>query len=146
MECLGVPALRFLELQGKVLEELEKAKTSLNVFKNMLRLHDLGSPLALSSIIEDLLNLMNHDPNETPLTPATLGPFIQSLISFATVHASRALKYQARIPVPNSWTLVGVADEGYRYWKAGMKNMRTLREREVFSEISLSSSFTRSKV
>jgi RNA-dependent RNA polymerase len=140
MECLGVPDFRFLELQKMVLEELENARSSLQVFKDVLRLHDLGGSFALAPIINDLIRLMQPNSTGLPLDPASLGPFIQSLISFAIAHARRALKYQARIPVPKSWVLVGVADEGYRYWKAGMKNMRALKEREVFSTFHLAQS------
>jgi RNA-dependent RNA polymerase len=132
IECLGVPAFRFLELQGKVLEELKGARNSLQIFKEVLQLHDLGGPFALAPILNDFMSLPGPDSTGVYLDPKKLGPFIQGLASYAVAHAHRALKYQARIPVPRSWNLVGVADEGYRYWKAGVKNMRTLREREVF--------------
>jgi RNA-dependent RNA polymerase len=132
MECLGVPAFRFVELQKTVLEDLENAKGSLQKFKDVLRAYDLGDPFALVSILNILINLMDPSSSKSCLHPKILGPFLQSLISFAIVHAKRALKFQGRIPVPNSWSFVGVADEGYRYWKAGMKNMRTLRDREIF--------------
>jgi RNA-dependent RNA polymerase len=138
MECLGVPAFRFQELQQKVVEQLEGARTSIQGFIEVLRLHDLGRSFGLAPMLGDLITMLTDNTNESIKNPASFGPFIQSLISYAIVHANRALKYQARIPVPRSWNLVGVADEGYRYWKAGMKNMRTLREREIFGKTVLS--------
>lgn len=38
-------------------------------------------------------------------------PFLRALIDTAVISVLRGLKHNARIPVPQAWNLVGVADE-----------------------------------
>ena len=44
------------------------------------------------------------------------------------------MKFKARIPVPHSYQLVGVADEGQAYIKEGVDpaNIFTLHEKEIY--------------
>ena len=49
-------------------------------------------------------------------------------------HSLREMKFKARIPVPHSHQLVGVADEGQAYIKEGVDpaNIFTLHEKEIY--------------
>jgi len=44
-------------------------------------------------------------------TQDDMWPFLERVLSFCANHVLRNLKYRARIPIPGSWMLVGVADE-----------------------------------
>jgi RNA-dependent RNA polymerase len=44
----------------------------------------------------------------------------------------RDIKHSARIPIPESYLLVGVADEGPAYKKAGLTNVYILPEGNIF--------------
>ena len=47
----------------------------------------------------------------------------------------REVKYGARIPIPDSYLLVGIADEGVAYQKAGYENVFTLQEGQIYGNI-----------
>jgi RNA-dependent RNA polymerase len=51
-------------------------------------------------------------------------------------HSLRKVKYKAGIPVPNSYQLVGVADEGRAYIKEGAKedDVFTLKENTIYGK------------
>lgn len=48
----------------------------------------------------------HHDPFRAVGTP-----FVRGLVDTAVLSVLRGLKHSARIPVPDGWNLVGVADE-----------------------------------
>ncbi|KAI0284855.1 RNA dependent RNA polymerase-domain-containing protein, partial [Russula brevipes] len=58
---------------------------------------------------------------------AVKSAFFEKLLRFSINHSLREVKYKARIPVPHSYQLVGVADEGQAYIKEGA------REEDVFT-------------
>lgn len=50
-------------------------------------------------------------------------------------HVMAVIRYEARILVPQSYLLVGVADEGPAYVKRGYgRDVYTLRKNEIFGE------------
>lgn len=55
--------------------------------------------------------------------------FLSSTLKFAEFHVLREIKHRARIPVKDSYVLVGVADEGPEYRGRGIKR---INEQKVY--------------
>ena len=71
----------------------------------LLEQYGLGASFKLASVFLNLHKLGASTSNSA---------FHLQLIDFAVHHVLRELKYHARIPVPDGWTLPGVADiHGY---------------------------------
>ena len=110
LEGLGVEYDVFKKYQDKAVRETQESTESLGRAARMLESHGLGASYRLPSIILGLekLGIDNLIDN----------PFYQRMLEFAVYHILRLLKNRARIPVPNAWTLVGVADV-HKYLKEG---------------------------
>jgi RNA-dependent RNA polymerase len=61
-------------------------------------------------------------------------PFFSQLRQVAKNDVLRDIKHSARIPVPDSYLLVGVADEGPAYEAAGDTNIFKLQESQIYGE------------
>ena len=61
-------------------------------------------------------------------------PFLSQLRQVAMNDVLRDIKHSAKIPVPDSFLLVGVADEGPAYEAAGYTNIFKLNELEIYGE------------
>lgn len=64
-------------------------------------------------------------------------PFWDQIILCVVQTTLRELQYRCRIPVPQSWNLVGVADEGRAYIEREIydeEDVFTLSEGEIFGE------------
>nr|CAA83245.1 unnamed protein product [Phanerodontia chrysosporium] len=106
MEHLGVPYEVFEELQDMAVEEAQESVESLEKAARLLETFGLGASYRLTSIFLSLHKL--------GVGPLTGDEFWQKMMDFAINHVLRELKHHARIPVPNAWNLVGVADvHGY---------------------------------
>ncbi|KAG6331650.1 hypothetical protein ID866_7441 [Astraeus odoratus] len=97
LEDRGAPKEAFLELQEEEVSKTRRAHDSVELFAGL----------------ELKPNLLQR-PLDTP--------FLAQLRSCAINHVLRDIKYRARIPIPDSYMLVGVADEGPAYEKEGHKN------------------------
>ncbi|OCH96496.1 RdRP-domain-containing protein [Obba rivulosa] len=102
LEGLGVPYEVFQELQDDAVRHVEDSRDSLENAARLLETHGLGSSFRLTSI---MLNL-----HKLGVEPLMQDVFWRQMMDFAVNHVLRELKHHARIPVPNGWTLVGVAD------------------------------------
>lgn len=102
LETLGVSIDAFMHLQAQVVADIKIAPTSLTGSAKLLQTYGLGNAFRLPSV---LLGLAKAGM----ATPPKDG-FFKRGMHFATNDALRGLKYKARIPVPDSYTLVGVAD------------------------------------
>ncbi|GJE90830.1 RNA dependent RNA polymerase [Phanerochaete sordida] len=92
----------FLEfLQQSVVDKTEAAVDSLWDAADLFDDYNLGGVFDLSTIFREL-----HSMGVTTLGDS----FSQTVLSFGIHHVLRDLRYRARIPVPNGWNLVGVAD------------------------------------
>ncbi|KAJ8482744.1 hypothetical protein ONZ51_g5138 [Trametes cubensis] len=114
LEGLGVPWDVFQALQDNAVREVQASVESLERSARLLEGHGLGVSHRLTSVMLALhkLGLGSLEGNA----------FWERMMDFAANHVLRELKHHARIPVPDSWTLVGVADvHGY------------LREGEIFA-------------
>ncbi|KAK4703609.1 proteasome activator subunit 4, partial [Phenoliferia sp. Uapishka_3] len=104
LEDLGVNPEIFLDLQLRAISTVQAAKTSPLDAAFLLERNGFSSS-HLPKILRQLNSLGLNALEE---------PFVKDCIDLAISHALRDLKYRARIPVPDAWTLVGIADEdGY---------------------------------
>jgi hypothetical protein len=106
LETLGLEKDIFLELQRKAVKATEDAVESLATASSLLDAHGLGTAFSLKSVFNSMTR-MGADLN----TRDDMWPFLEHVLSFCANHVLRDLKYRARVPIPGSWMLVGVADE-----------------------------------
>ncbi|GJE90831.1 RNA dependent RNA polymerase [Phanerochaete sordida] len=93
---------RILEkLQDAVIQDTINATTSLSTASRLLEPHGLGTGFKVSSVFASLAKLQLEGIPD---------PFFYQVLKAAIYHILRDLKYHARIPVPDGYTLVGVAD------------------------------------
>ena len=136
MEDRGVSKNAFIELQERTKTDIHTASDSMELFYRLLRAHKLGSAFGLDFIIRGLRNIgmgFKHEKNVAVLKDA----FIDRLIHYAKNHVLRDVKHGARIPIPDSYLLVGIADEGPAYEAEGVENVYCLKENEIFGEQAL---------
>ncbi|CAG7851523.1 Probable RNA-dependent RNA polymerase SHL2; AltName: Full=Protein SHOOTLESS 2 [Serendipita indica DSM 11827] len=122
LETLKVPLEPFMALQTKAVEETRDAMKSFDTAARLLEQYGLGTAFRLTSVFLQLhkldVALALKDQSQGLL------PFLGRMLQFVENHILRDLKYKARIPVPNAWTLVGVSDE-YDY----------LGENEIYARV-----------
>ena len=113
LESNGVPKEVFLDLQRRAVQEANHAIDSPEDFIKLIDIYGLGHSFALSSLVHKLASRGIIEFSEfkgQDQDPGLLG-FFRRIAKLAVSHALRDLKHHARIPVPESYTLVGVADE-----------------------------------
>jgi RNA-dependent RNA polymerase len=106
LETLGLEKDIFLKLQRAAVKATEDAIESLATASSLLEAHGLGMAFSLNTVFNNMAS-MGADLG----TQDDMWPFLKHVLSFCANHILRDLKYRARIPVPGSWLLVGVADE-----------------------------------
>ena len=110
LEGLGVPYEVFKEFQDKAVRETLQLTQSLVHAARTLENHGLGTSYRLPSVMLGLEKLGVYDiPNSD---------FYRKMLQYAINHILRVLKNNARIPIPDAWTLVGVADV-HKFLKEG---------------------------
>ncbi|KAI0064493.1 RdRP-domain-containing protein [Artomyces pyxidatus] len=133
LEDRGVSKDAFMDLQEKAKATVYTASDSLEKFRDLLKSSNLGSKYHLSFILEQLgkfdLDLTARN-GKTPIGSAFLGRLLRYCIN----HVLRLMKHRARIPVPKSYQLVGVADEGQAYIQEGCdaKDVFTLDQGRIY--------------
>ena len=137
LEGRGVPAEAFLELQeAKVADVLSSSENTAKLCK-LLKAHSLGAKFGLVPMFRRLLKL-DLGLEESAPSRCLDNPFFDRAVNCAVDSVLRDIKYRARIPVPESWHLVGVVDEGPAYIAQDPRytwaNTHTLREGEIFGE------------
>lgn len=131
LEDLGVEKGVFLKLQERAKTEIYTASDSLTQAVNLLKAHALGPSFKLSFILQCLKTIgmgMRHERNVQVLQD----PFLDRLLQYGKNHILRSIKHDARIPIPDSYLLVGVADEGPAYEAEGYKNVYKLDEGHIY--------------
>jgi RNA-dependent RNA polymerase len=117
-----VPIKAFLELQRLAVKETRASMRTIDGAARLLELHGLGSSYKIPSIFIRL--------QKFGLKLERCGSLgMTTVLKVAETDILRDLKYHARIPVPESWKLVGIADE-FNYLKEG----------EIYGSILLSTS------
>jgi RNA-dependent RNA polymerase len=118
LEDLGVNKKAFMDLQNAAKEKIYLSSNSLKTFAETLGSHGLGDKFRLAFILKQLFKL-GLDFKDYLNKEAIRSAFLGRLVRDSMNHALREMKFKARIPVPHSFQLVGVADEGQAYIKEG---------------------------
>jgi hypothetical protein len=102
LEDMGVNHDFFMDLQAKEVERLRMTTFSTENASKFLKTHSVGDKVDLPWFIDRLprLHLSFQDDN-----------FLTDVVEAAVLIELRALKYKARIPVKDGFTLLGVMDE-----------------------------------
>jgi RNA-dependent RNA polymerase len=119
LEDRGVDKETFLDLQEKAKALIYHSKDSLENFSKLLTKYNLGGSFHLEFILEQLSKL-GLDFKDGTDKKAIEGAFFERLVRYSMNHSLREVKFKARIPVPDSYQLVGVADEGQAYIEEGI--------------------------
>ncbi len=120
LEDRGVDKETFMKLQEEAKAKIYLSSDSLGHFSYMLKKHGLGGKFHLGFILEQLSKLgLEFKDNNDKKKKAIGSAFFERLLRFSMNHSLREVKYKARIPVPGSYQLVGVADEGQAYINEG---------------------------
>lgn len=110
LEDKNVPPAVFEHLQSQAVAHMLSIDESLESFEDALSAHGLGTAFRLPALLKRFVSigckLDAHDPWSIDT------PFLQQVRQIAKVHIQRELKCEARIPIPASYNLVGVPDEG----------------------------------
>lgn len=104
LEDLGIPDEVFLTLQKQVVARVETSRTSLTRSAKLMEQSSMAASSGMPSILKGLGRLLGPQANHC-------SRFIDECLDLMVMQCLRDLKYRARIPLENSYTLVGVADE-----------------------------------
>jgi RNA-dependent RNA polymerase len=131
LEDRGASKDTFLELQQKVVAEARTANDSVDIFARLLESHGLSQPFRLASTLRKL-NTLGLELNPTHHQRNIDTPFLRQARACAINHVLRAVKHDARIPIPDSYMLMGVMDEGPAYEKDGHQNVFKLPPGKIY--------------
>jgi RNA-dependent RNA polymerase len=141
LEDRGVKKDSFMALQDMAVADARTIDDSLEQFRHVLRAHSLGGGFRLDFILDRLMKL-GLDLKSCKPEQRLDNAFLTRVRHFAMTHVLRDIKHGARIQIPNSWLLVGVADEGPAYVEAGYENVHVLEKGKIFGKMSSSASTT----
>lgn len=133
LEDRGVDQSVFIKLQQDAVTDIVKASDSTFETIQLLKMHSLGTSFHLPWILQRLRAAgmrMEKEGEGTSLNDS----FLYSLIAYGQNHILRDIKHSARIPIPDSYLLVGIADEGPAYEAEGVENVFSLNEGQIFGE------------
>ncbi|KZV99610.1 RdRP-domain-containing protein [Exidia glandulosa HHB12029] len=109
LEARGIPKETFLDLQQHVIDRTRASTKSFIEAAALLEKNDLGSSFRIPSVFKALHTYTLNCPSAIPHLLAP-GSFLGRMLAFSVHHVLRGLKRRGRIPVPHSWTLVGIPD------------------------------------
>ncbi|KAF6763917.1 RNA dependent RNA polymerase-domain-containing protein [Ephemerocybe angulata] len=132
LEDLGTRRDEFLKLQDIAIAEARTIDGGIKEFHRFLSGHGLGNSYRMPYLLGRLRGLgLDINPNSRSQTIDT--PFLRLLRSVAITEVLRDIKHSARIPIPESYLLVGIADEGVAYEEAGYENVFKLEEGHIYA-------------
>lgn len=111
LENNGVKPRVFLRYQRAAVREAEECLMSSDGLCRIMERYGLGSSYAASSLFRIFNDHKIFDLDNLSVLRFAVPGFIHRLAQLVRVHVLRELKHHARIPIPNAWTIVGVADE-----------------------------------
>ncbi|KAF4614826.1 hypothetical protein D9613_002724 [Agrocybe pediades] len=136
LEDLGVRMEAFQDLQDAAVADAKTIDDSISHFLDVLSSHRLGYAFRLVHILTRLRDKYHMDLTaDRRKTIAVDNPFLRQIRRVAMTDVLRDIKHSARIPVPNSYLLVGVADEGPAYEAAGYDNVYSLEPGEIYGKV-----------
>ncbi|KAF8151715.1 RNA dependent RNA polymerase-domain-containing protein [Crassisporium funariophilum] len=134
LEDVGVRIESFVALQDVAVADAKTIDESIAQFTDLMRTHNLGSTYRLSHILKRLKEKYNMELRSTGQSEIAMdNPFLRQVRQVAMTDILRSIKHDARLYVPESHLLVGIADEGPAYEAAGYKNVYTLGETEIYA-------------
>ncbi len=135
LEDVGVRRDVFQDLQDLAVRSAKTLDDSITHFCDALRGHHLGSSYRLRETLGRLRDKYGMDLESNGETIAVDNPFLRQVRQVAMIDIVRDIKHSARIPVPGSFLLVGVADEGPAYiGKPGFDNVYCLGAAEIYGK------------
>ncbi|KAH7883307.1 RNA dependent RNA polymerase-domain-containing protein [Phlebopus sp. FC_14] len=132
LEDRGAAKEAFLKLQEDTVASTRMAHDSVKLFAGLLESHRLCFNYRVAEILRRL-RALGFELKADHLRQSLDTPFLARLRSCAINDVLRSVKHDARIPIPNSHMLVGVADEGPAYVKLGRKNVYCLPQGKIFA-------------
>ncbi|KAK1227232.1 hypothetical protein PQX77_009776 [Marasmius sp. AFHP31] len=137
LEGQGVKTEAFETLVDRAVADVYGVDDSLSKSSTFMRDHSLGGKFNLSWILSQLEQMkccIGREEDRPSRDHVNIDyPFLRQLREVARMHVLREIKHQARIPVPDSYLLVGVADEGPVYEKEGHKDVYVLPEGHIYA-------------
>lgn len=143
LEDRGVTQKSFLNLQKRAIAKIHMSSDKVLQARQLFREQQLGGSYRLAFILQCLDALNVGMELERNAAHTLQDPFFERLILFAKNHVLRAIKHAARIPVPDSYMLVGVADEGPAYVAAGYEDVYCLPPECIYGKIPVEGQHTR---
>lgn len=136
LEDRGVRKEALIDLQEIAKAGIYLSEDSLDNFRGLLKNHRLGNKFHLAFILEQLYALGLDFKNNSERRAIECA-FLGRLLRYSMNYSLREMKYKARIPVPNSYQLVGVADEGQAYIREGADSEKvfTLGKGRIYGTI-----------
>ncbi|KAJ7286202.1 RNA dependent RNA polymerase-domain-containing protein [Mycena rebaudengoi] len=132
LEDRAVRPTAFRKLQDIEVAETRTIDDSIAQFRAVLRNHSLGHGYRLAFLLQQLEKL-GLDLKPKHRTPGVDNEFIRQLRQVAMNSILRDIKHSARIRIPESYLLVGVADEGPAYQRAGRENVYVLPAGQIYA-------------
>lgn len=131
LEDLGTRKEAFVKLQDIAVADARTIDGGIDELWRFISGHGLGNPFRLKWILQRFRDL-GLDIRSSSKGQSIDTPFLRLLRSVAINDVLRDIKHSARIPIPESYLLVGIADEGVAYEKAGYQNVYTLPEGQIY--------------
>ncbi|KAG6853911.1 hypothetical protein C0991_012580 [Blastosporella zonata] len=132
LENLGVPADAFVELQDKAVADVINSDQLCDSFPHMMDDRRLAQNFRLSSIIKQAMHLA-HQSSPGLAARILRNSFIEQVSQVIKSTVLQDMKYGSRVPIPGSYLLVGVPDEGPAYEKAGRTNVYYLQPNHIYA-------------
>ncbi|KAG6877028.1 hypothetical protein C0993_010961 [Termitomyces sp. T159_Od127] len=135
LENLGVEPSVFVELQQKAVSDILDGNEFSEPLHRMMEDRHLGHAFRLSSLIKQTMQLVRRsEPHEPQLADRLLASSIVEKVAHVMKSTFlQDIKYGARVPIPGSFLLVGVPDEGPVYRKHGQTNVFALNPGQIYA-------------
>lgn len=134
LEDRGVEKAALMKLQDEAIKNIHTASDSLVQASQLFKAHSLGRSFSLHYVIQGLCAIGIGTKSEEGIKHVLSDVFMDRLITFAKNTVLRDIKHRARIPIPESFHLVGVADEGPAYIAEGKVNVYALKKDCIYGE------------
>ena len=131
LEDRGAPKEVFVQLQEGTVADTRMAHDSAALFAKLLESNQLCYNYRLAGILKTL-NALGLELKPNHLQQPLDSPFLARLRACAINHVLYGVKHEARIQIPNSYMLVGVADEGPAYMQQGRTNVYCLPQGKIY--------------
>ncbi|KAJ6618813.1 RNA dependent RNA polymerase-domain-containing protein [Mycena sp. CBHHK59/15] len=132
LEDRGVKQPAFRKLQDIAVADARTIDDSISQFCAVLRNHSLGNEFRLSYLLQQFEKL-GFDLEPKQRVPGIDNGFLRQIRQVAMNSILRDIKHGARIPILESYLLVGVADEGPAYKRAGYDNVYELPPGKIYA-------------